>query len=113
MHLFSKLLALAAFCGMSALCCQSALAVSDCLLAGVNFSDGAVSCQSGYQYQCSNGSWKPLDSACVAPPPAPTRSNPADCACTAQEQDNCGAQDRICCVALEGGSCIKRCCERP
>jgi hypothetical protein len=90
-----------------------AWAVSDCVYGGTNFSDGAVACQSGYQFRCSNGTWEPLDLSCLDNPPAPTRSQPAACACSEEDQANCNATGEICCVSLEGDTCVKRCCERP
>jgi hypothetical protein len=85
-------------------------AISDCLYAGVNFSDGAISCQSGNQYRCSDGDWVALDIPCDNPPPAPAVLNPAACACTDAEMSACDQAGQACCVALEGDRCIKKCC---
>lgn len=87
-------------------------AVSDCVYSGVNFSDGAVSCQSGNQFRCSDGDWQSLDIPCQNPPPAPTVVNPAECACNENDMRNCQLQGLICCVSLEAGQCLRKCCPR-
>lgn len=87
-------------------------AISDCLYSGVTFSDGAVSCQSGRQFRCSNGTWQGLDLTCASPLPLPTVTNPADCSCTEEEVTNCDHFSQACCVSLESGKCTKKCCER-
>jgi len=87
-------------------------AVSDCLYSGVTFSDGAVSCQSGHQFKCSDGTWQALDLDCGNPAPAPTVVNPADCSCTVDGVGNCDQTAEACCVSLEFGKCTKRCCPR-
>ncbi|MBJ6724412.1 hypothetical protein [Geomesophilobacter sediminis] len=104
---------LAAVLWLTLLPVPAAHAVSDCVYGGTNFSDGALACQSGFQFRCSNGTWEGLDLTCNEPPPAPTRSKPAECACTANDEFNCSAVDMICCVTLEGDGCVKRCCQRP
>jgi hypothetical protein len=105
-------LLLTAPCVAVLLASQLCLAVSDCVYSGVNFSNGAVSCQSGHEFKCNDGDWIPLDSSCAAPAPAPTVSNPAVCKCTEEETGDCDRQLQGCCVSLEEGNCIKRCCER-
>jgi hypothetical protein len=36
-----------------------------CAFAGIGYSSGSLSCQSGYQYRCSNGAWERIPgSAC-------------------------------------------------
>lgn len=87
-------------------------AISDCIYSGVNFSDGAVACQSGHQFRCSNGTWRSLDLPCVIPPPASIVIDPAACNCTVEEVKNCDRSAQACCVSLESGHCVKRCCER-
>lgn len=89
-----------------------AFAVNDCVYSGVNFSDGAVSCQSGQQFRCSDGDWQPLDLPCSTPPPPPTVVNPAACACTDTELRDCAQQGQNCCVSMESGACLKRCCPK-
>ena len=87
-------------------------AVSDCIYSGVSFSDGAISCQSGRQFQCVDGDWKALDVPCSNPPPTPTVVNPEDCSCTENEVIACDRQAHACCVSLDSGKCTKRCCPR-
>jgi hypothetical protein len=87
-------------------CC----AISDCIYAAVNFSDGAVSCQSGRQFRCSNGTWQDLGMPCAAPPPLPTIVDPADCSCTLDDLKVCDQSGQACCVTLEAGKCTKSCC---
>ncbi|GFO56655.1 hypothetical protein GMSM_36620 [Geomonas sp. Red276] len=85
-------------------------AISDCVFAGVNFSDGAISCQSGHQFRCSDGEWVSLDLVCETPPPAPAVVNPAECVCTSREIADCDQNGFACCVSLVGGDCSKHCC---
>jgi hypothetical protein len=87
-------------------------AISDCLYAGVTFSDGAVSCQSGQQFRCSDGTWVDLDLSCAAPPAGPAVINPADCSCTQEELAGCDRLGQACCVSIEFGKCVKRCCRK-
>lgn len=87
-------------------------AISDCVYSGVNFSNGAVSCQSGQQFRCSDGDWKPLDLPCAGPLPAPTVDNPALCSCTAEEDAACDQKGEGCCVSVDAGKCTKGCCAR-
>jgi hypothetical protein len=84
-------------------------AISDCVYAGGNFSDGALSCQSGSQFRCSDGDWVPLELPCATPPP-PAVVNPATCACTDIEMSTCDQLGQACCVSMEGGRCLKKCC---
>ena len=91
---------------------RDCLAVSDSLYSGVSFSDGAVSCQSGYQFRCSDGVWEALDLACTNRPPQPTVANPADCRCTEEELKTCDQAGKSCCIWLEAGQCSKGCCEK-
>jgi hypothetical protein len=35
-----------------------------CMLAGNTFSAGSMSCQGGYQFRCTNGSWERIDTIC-------------------------------------------------
>jgi hypothetical protein len=37
-----------------------------CNYAGANYSDGSVTCQGGKQFECDEGQWESLDSACTA-----------------------------------------------
>ena len=94
------------------LAAKNSFAINDCLYSGVNFSDGAVSCQSGHQFRCSDGDWQSLDLPCATPSPPPTVVNPAACACTQAEMSDCDQKGENCCVSLESGSCVKRCCPR-
>ena len=86
-------------------------AVSDCVYSGVNFSDGALSCQTGQQFRCSDGTWQSLDIPCTASPSAPTVVNPALCECTPPEVLACTQSGKACCVSMESGSCVKKCCQ--
>lgn len=38
--------------------------VSNCTYAGTSYSHGTLSCQGGYQFQCNNGTWQGLNTAC-------------------------------------------------
>lgn len=87
-------------------------AISDCLYAGVNFSDGAVSCHAGQQFRCSNGSWYSLDLECTDPSPTPTVIDPADCSCSEDDVRRCDQSAQACCVRFQSGRCIRSCCPR-
>lgn len=106
------LLLLVAPCLLLTLASDDCFAVSDCLYEGVSFSDGAVSCQTGHQFRCNDGSWSSLDLSCAAPAPSPTVINPADCNCTPAELANCDSSGQACCVSIEFGRCVKKCCQR-
>jgi hypothetical protein len=99
-------------CITSMLSANACLAVSDCIDSGVSFSDGAISCQSGYQFKCSDGDWKALDLVCKEPPPMPTVANPAACSCTENEIKSCDQSAQACCVSLVSGICTKNCCPK-
>ena len=92
---------------------DACFAISDCVYSGVSFSDGAVSCQSGYQFRCSDGAWEALDLPCAALPPATTLVNPAGCNCTPEELAGCNQSGQACCVSMELGNCVKKCCQKP
>ena len=36
----------------------------NCTYAGTSYSHGTLSCQSGYQFQCNNGTWQGLNTTC-------------------------------------------------
>ncbi|HJV64572.1 MAG TPA: hypothetical protein VJ550_02440 [Geomonas sp.] len=108
----ARLMAAAIFFIVSALAAAKAHAISDCVYGGINFSDGAIACQSGNQFQCSDGDWQSLDNSCATPPPPPAVVNPAACSCTDAETADCDQKGENCCVSLEAGSCKKLCCPR-
>lgn len=56
---------LAGAIGLLGCSAQVAMAGDPCIYEGTRFSDGAASCQAGFQYRCSDGSWKALRTACV------------------------------------------------
>jgi hypothetical protein len=87
-------------------------AISDCVYAGVTFSDGAVSCQSGKQFECSNGSWNALDLTCPNPPAGPALESPMPCRCSDAEAAACDQTGQGCCVSVVSGTCVKKCCPR-
>jgi hypothetical protein len=87
-------------------------AISDCTFAGVNFSDGAVSCQSGHQFSCSDGDWKPIDLACPNATPGPAPETSGLCRCTDAEATACDQTGQGCCVSVIAGSCVKSCCPK-
>jgi hypothetical protein len=111
MFTLSRKLSFTVFCLALALTSGVCFGVSDCVYSGVSFSDGAVSCQSGHQFRCSDGDWQALDLACSTPPPTPTVINPADCNCSEEEMSACDQLSKACCVSLELGKCTKRCCD--
>ncbi len=45
---------------------RHAVAGDHCFYKGTMYSDGAAACQSGTQYRCYDGDWKPLGLACTA-----------------------------------------------
>lgn len=87
-------------------------AISDCVYGGINFSDGAISCQSGNEFQCSDGDWQSLDTSCSTPPPPPIVVHPGTCSCTDADIAECDQKGENCCVSLESGACTRRCCPR-
>jgi hypothetical protein len=87
-------------------------AISDCVYAGVTFSDGAVACQSGKQFECSNGSWDALDLACPSPQAGPAMESPMPCRCSDAEAAACDQTGQGCCVTVVSGTCVKKCCPR-
>lgn len=105
---------LAATCLFTALAAaaDNSYAISDCVYGGVNFSDGAISCQSGNQFQCSDGDWQPLDTPCANAPTPPIEVSPATCSCSDAEMAQCDQKGENCCVSLVSGNCLRDCCPR-
>jgi hypothetical protein len=89
-----------------------ACAISDCVNAGVTFSDGAVSCQSGQQFRCSYGDWKALDLPCVDTPAGPALESPTPCRCSEEQAKACDQTGQGCCVSVVAGTCIRSCCPK-
>jgi hypothetical protein len=52
----------------------SASAGDACFHGGRTYSDGAASCQSGFEYRCNDGEWIALRTSCRATAPEPSRS---------------------------------------
>ena len=110
MHRIPRVLFPMATCLALMLSTDLCLAVSDCVYLGVNFSDGAVSCQSGHQFKCSDGTWQSLDIVCTEAPAEPSLENPADCSCTLEEMVGCNQLGQTCCVSILSGKCVRSCC---
>jgi hypothetical protein len=43
---------------------RPAVASSGCMYSGTAYSSGTMSCQGGYQYRCSNGTWDSTNVTC-------------------------------------------------
>ena len=82
---------------------------ADCTFQESSFPEAAKACLSGRYNACEDGTWIDIGAACGDAANEQSKTEPASCICTNEEEASCRATEKKCGSTLEMGRCVSRC----